>query len=52
MLVSHYTIIRRDYEVNTNDVKKAVEYVTKNINDYDDETMEEMIKIDGKTYCD
>ena len=50
MLVTVYTIIRRDFEVEAKTADEAVNYVRENINDYDDETMEEKVMVDGVNY--
>jgi hypothetical protein len=46
-LVSIYTIIRRDYEIEADTDEQAVNLAYENINDYDDETMEEKVMVDG-----
>ena len=49
-IVSMYTIIRRDYEVDAENDADAVALAEKRINDYDDETIEEKIMVDGINY--
>lgn len=49
-IVSMYTIIRRDYEVEAQTNDEAVAIAEKRINDYDDETLEEKIMVDGINY--
>lgn len=53
-LVSIYTIIRRDYEIEADTDKQAVNLAYKNLNDYDDETREEKVMVDGVDFyeCD
>ena len=46
-LVSIYTIIRRDYEIEADTDKQAVNLAYKNLSDYDDETREEKVMVDG-----
>lgn len=46
-LVSVYTIIRRDYEIEADTDKQAVNLAYKNLSDYDDETREEKVMVDG-----
>ena len=46
-LVSIYTIIRRDYEVEADTDEQAVDIANERINDYDDETMETKVMVDG-----
>ena len=49
-LVSIYTIIRRDYEVEADTDEQAVDIANERINDYDDETMETKVMVDGCDY--
>ena len=53
-LVSIYTIIRRDYEIEADTDKQAVNLAYKNLSDYDDETREEKVMVDGVDFyeCD
>lgn len=46
-LVSIYAIIRRDYEIEADTDKQAVNLAYKNLSDYDDETREEKVMVDG-----
>ena len=41
-LVSIYTIIRRDYEIEADTDKQAVNLAYKNLSDYDDEKIENL----------
>lgn len=49
-LVSIYTMVRRDYEVEAQTNDEAVAIAEKRINDYDDETLEETVMVDGVNY--
>ena len=49
-LVSIYTIIRRDYEVESETDCQAVDIAYEKVNDYDDETIESKIMVDGCYY--
>ena len=53
-LVSIYTIIRRDYEIEADTDKQAVNLAYKNLSNYDDETREEKVMVDGVDFyeCD
>ena len=53
-LVSIYTIIRRDYEIEADTDKQAVNLAYKNLSDCDDETREEKVMVDGVDFyeCD
>ena len=49
-LVSIYTIIRRDYFIDAETDEQAVNMADERVNDYDDETMETKVMVDGVEY--